>query len=166
MRVGHAVPSRGFIRRLVRRSAPVDPWLSCLCPGCGVVGEIDLRTIDRHPDASVESLQRPELPSGGCGRFVLYCSHERRRAGRGAMAAPTGGGAHPVSYNDQGRDSRDRTSTASLRRLARTARGAGRGVGRSPTASPRIGTIELSSSNDGFDHRAHRPATPRRSTPR
>ena len=36
------------------------PWLSCFCPGCGVVGEIDLRTIDRHPDASVESLI-PEL---------------------------------------------------------------------------------------------------------
>ena len=32
------------------------PWLSCVCPGCGVVGQIDLRTIDRHRDASVESL--------------------------------------------------------------------------------------------------------------
>jgi hypothetical protein len=24
------------------------PWLSCYCPGCGVVGTFDLRKIDRH----------------------------------------------------------------------------------------------------------------------
>src|SRR5215210_5129148 len=36
------------------------PWLSCYYPGCGVVGEIDLRRIDRHRAASIESLI-PEL---------------------------------------------------------------------------------------------------------
>jgi len=40
------------------------PWLTCYCPGCGVVGEIDLRKIDRHPDASIESL----IPHLSCQR--------------------------------------------------------------------------------------------------
>jgi len=40
------------------------PWLTCYCPGCGVVGEIDLRKIDRHPGASVESL----IPHLSCQR--------------------------------------------------------------------------------------------------
>jgi hypothetical protein len=39
-------------------------WLTCYCPGCGVVGEFDLRRIDRHPDASIESL----IPSLSCRR--------------------------------------------------------------------------------------------------
>ena len=40
------------------------PWLTCYCPGCGVVAEIDLRKIDRHPDASIESL----IPHLSCQR--------------------------------------------------------------------------------------------------
>src|SRR5262245_47443979 len=40
------------------------PWLACYCPGCGVVGEIDLRKVDRHPGASVESL----IPDLSCKR--------------------------------------------------------------------------------------------------
>jgi hypothetical protein len=40
------------------------PWLTCYCPGCGVVGEIDLRKVDRHPDASIESL----IPHLSCQR--------------------------------------------------------------------------------------------------
>jgi hypothetical protein len=40
------------------------PWLTCYCPGCGVVGEIDLRKLDRHPDASVGSL----IPLLSCQR--------------------------------------------------------------------------------------------------
>ena len=40
------------------------PWLTCYCPGCGVVGEIDLRQIDRHPGASIESL----IPHLSCQR--------------------------------------------------------------------------------------------------
>ena len=41
-----------------------------------------------------------------CAPFVLIIRVMSPRLR--AMAAPTGGGAHPVSYNDQGRDSRDR----------------------------------------------------------
>jgi hypothetical protein len=40
------------------------PWLTCYCAGCGVVGEIDLRKTDRHPDASIESL----IPQLSCQR--------------------------------------------------------------------------------------------------
>jgi hypothetical protein len=32
------------------------PWLDVLCPGCGTSRAIDLRTIDRHPLASVGTL--------------------------------------------------------------------------------------------------------------
>ena len=32
------------------------PWLDVYCPGCGTIGAIDIRTIDRHPLASVGSL--------------------------------------------------------------------------------------------------------------
>jgi hypothetical protein len=38
------------------------PWLSFCCPACRHVGEIDLRKIDRHPDATIESL----IPSLSC----------------------------------------------------------------------------------------------------
>lgn len=40
------------------------PRLTCWCPGCGVVGEIDLRQVDRHPGASIESL----IPQISCTR--------------------------------------------------------------------------------------------------
>jgi hypothetical protein len=29
------------------------PWLDIFCPGCGTTKAIDLRTLDRHPLASV-----------------------------------------------------------------------------------------------------------------
>jgi len=32
------------------------PWLDVFCPGCGTSRVIDLRTIDRHPLASVGTL--------------------------------------------------------------------------------------------------------------
>jgi hypothetical protein len=32
------------------------PWLAISCPGCGTITDIDLRTIDRHPDAAVTRL--------------------------------------------------------------------------------------------------------------
>jgi hypothetical protein len=32
------------------------PWLDVFCPGCGTSGAIDLRTLDRHPLASVGTL--------------------------------------------------------------------------------------------------------------
>lgn len=31
-------------------------WLRVFCPGCKTSNTVDLRRIDRHPDASVESL--------------------------------------------------------------------------------------------------------------
>ena len=32
------------------------PWLSFSCPACGQFGSVDLRTLDRHPGASISSL--------------------------------------------------------------------------------------------------------------
>jgi len=32
------------------------PWLDVYCPGCGTSRAIDLRTVDRHPMASVGTL--------------------------------------------------------------------------------------------------------------
>jgi hypothetical protein len=32
------------------------PWLSIYCPGCRSIQEIDLRKVDRHPDAVVTRL--------------------------------------------------------------------------------------------------------------
>src|SRR5262249_24715006 len=40
------------------------PWLNYSCPACGQVGCIDLRTLDRHPRASISSL----IPSVSCRR--------------------------------------------------------------------------------------------------
>jgi hypothetical protein len=34
----------------------VTPWLDVFCPGCGTSRAIDLRTVDRHPLASVGTL--------------------------------------------------------------------------------------------------------------
>lgn len=40
------------------------PWLTFYCPGCQIRGQVDLRTRDRHPAASVESL----IPALSCQR--------------------------------------------------------------------------------------------------
>jgi hypothetical protein len=40
------------------------PWLSFSCPACQQVGAVDLRTLDRHPGASISSL----IPSVSCWR--------------------------------------------------------------------------------------------------
>jgi hypothetical protein len=40
------------------------PWLTYSCPGCRMVGSVDLRAIDRHPGASISSL----IPSLSCRR--------------------------------------------------------------------------------------------------
>jgi hypothetical protein len=39
-------------------------YLGCLCPGCGQRGSVDLRRVNRHPDASLESL----IPMLSCQR--------------------------------------------------------------------------------------------------
>jgi hypothetical protein len=40
------------------------PWLSFVCPACQVVGEVDLRTLDRHPAMSIGGL----IPKLSCQR--------------------------------------------------------------------------------------------------
>ena len=40
------------------------PWLSFSCPACHQWGSVDLRTLDRHPGASISSL----IPSVSCRR--------------------------------------------------------------------------------------------------
>jgi hypothetical protein len=32
------------------------PWLQTLCPGCRTIGEVDLRAVDNHHGASIETL--------------------------------------------------------------------------------------------------------------
>jgi hypothetical protein len=39
-------------------------WLSFYCPGCQTAGEIDLRKVDRHRGATIESL----IPALSCTR--------------------------------------------------------------------------------------------------
>ena len=42
---------------MIRAAMLADtPWLDVFCPGCGTSRAIDLRTIDRHPLASVGTL--------------------------------------------------------------------------------------------------------------
>jgi hypothetical protein len=40
------------------------PWLSFSCPACGQWGSVDLRTLDRHPEASISGL----IPTLSCRR--------------------------------------------------------------------------------------------------
>jgi hypothetical protein len=57
MRTGH--PRRpGYVVVPTIRAAIVAgmPWLDFYCPGCRTSRSLDLRTIDRHPLASVGSL--------------------------------------------------------------------------------------------------------------
>jgi hypothetical protein len=45
-----------FHLRIGAAIAAGRPWLTFLCPGCQQIGEIDLRRLDRHPHATIESL--------------------------------------------------------------------------------------------------------------
>jgi hypothetical protein len=45
-----------FHLRLGAGVAAGRPWLMFLCPACQQIGEIDLRRLDRHPNATIESL--------------------------------------------------------------------------------------------------------------
>jgi hypothetical protein len=60
------------------------PWLSFWCPACGQVGEVDLRTLGRHPGASIDSL----VPALSCRRcrpnapFAQLIRLAPRRGGR------------------------------------------------------------------------------------
>jgi len=55
------------------------PWLSFSSPACGQWGSVDLRTLDRHPGASISSL----IPSVPCRR----CTPNAPFAGLKALTA-------------------------------------------------------------------------------
>jgi hypothetical protein len=42
------------------------PWLRFYCPACRQIGEVDLRRLDRHREATIESL----IPALSCRRCV------------------------------------------------------------------------------------------------
>ena len=44
------------------------PWLAYQCPACQLIGDVDLRTLDRHPAMSISGL----IPSLSCR---LCCSN-------------------------------------------------------------------------------------------
>jgi hypothetical protein len=43
------------------------PWLTFICPACQQIGEIDLRRMDRHPNATIESM----ILSLSCRRTIF-----------------------------------------------------------------------------------------------
>jgi hypothetical protein len=45
-----------FHLRVGAAIAAGHPWLSFYCASCSQIGEIDLRTLDWHPNARIESL--------------------------------------------------------------------------------------------------------------
>jgi hypothetical protein len=45
-----------FHLRIGGAIAAGHPWLMFVCPACQQIGEIDLRKLDRHPNATIESL--------------------------------------------------------------------------------------------------------------
>jgi hypothetical protein len=45
-----------FHLRIGGAIAADHPWLMFVCPACQQIGEIDLRKLDRHPNATIESL--------------------------------------------------------------------------------------------------------------
>jgi hypothetical protein len=62
------------------------PWLDVFCPGCGTSRAIDLRTLDRHPLASVGTLVRPASRSAArmplsALEFAATCDETQGRKG-------------------------------------------------------------------------------------
>jgi hypothetical protein len=53
-----------FHLRIGAALAAHHPWLAFVCPACQQIGEIDPRMLDRHPNATIESL----IPSLSCWR--------------------------------------------------------------------------------------------------
>jgi hypothetical protein len=51
------------------------PWLTFYCPGCLVVGRVDLRTLDRHRGAAISSLI-PSLSCRRCSPHAPFAKHE------------------------------------------------------------------------------------------
>lgn len=54
------------------------PWLTYQCPACTMIGEEDLRRLDRHPQGSVESvipaLSCPRCPGGPFVRLLTLAA--------------------------------------------------------------------------------------------
>ena len=85
------------------------PWLDVHCPGCGASRAIDLRTVDRHPLASVGLGARPALvvvPGLGADLEdtgpACSAAGGRRRCldgmrTRGSTSASTPGGTSPTA---------------------------------------------------------------------
>lgn len=48
------------------------PWLWAECPGCRTIRDVDLRTVERHPDATVTSLI-PALSCRSCSPNAPFC---------------------------------------------------------------------------------------------
>jgi hypothetical protein len=61
------------------------PWLDYMCPACCRIGEIDLRQVDRHPDASISSLIQ-ELSCRSCRPNPPFAKLVRLK-GRSAQSA-------------------------------------------------------------------------------
>ena len=59
-----------FYRTIGAAIAAGVPWLSFSCPACAQFGSIDLRTLDRHPGASISSL----IPSVACHASTNFAS--------------------------------------------------------------------------------------------
>jgi hypothetical protein len=57
------------------------PWLTYSFPGCQMVGSDDLRTIDRHPGASISSLI-PSLSCRKCSPHAPFAKLEMLTAER------------------------------------------------------------------------------------
>jgi hypothetical protein len=49
-------PRYAVVADYPRRAVAGTPWLDVFCPGCGTSRAIDLRTVDRHPLASVGTM--------------------------------------------------------------------------------------------------------------
>lgn len=63
------------------------PWLSVLCPACRQIADVDLRTIERHPDAPISSLI-PQLSCRRCCPNPPFARLLELRAKRQAVLAP------------------------------------------------------------------------------
>jgi hypothetical protein len=59
------------------------PWLAYQCPSCQLIGDVDLRTLDRHPNVSPSqvggrfaALPKAVLPSSmsRVGQLILACN--------------------------------------------------------------------------------------------
>jgi hypothetical protein len=60
----------------------LNPWLSFSCPACGQWGSVDLRTLERHPGASISSLVPPSVSCRRCSPNASFARLEALTAER------------------------------------------------------------------------------------